>query len=413
MHWYQYPGRWLRLISDQGRLEVVAMELLTSENLLAQENAVFLAKDLKLESAVPELLRALESPNLSVRRAASATLASIGSQAVAESLLQLSQDERKALIAIDAFSNLPVNVATPVFETYFSGATLAERKVILKHLDTLLQRSVLEQRGTRSREIVVQCANVVLRSAESEIFGMALLLFEDARLDSAADCLMKFALSNAPRNRRIESVLTLGSLRTPRAIECLERLSSREEEGLREGALRAVRELLASRRRWTSEDAQVRHMAAEMLIASEDKSSETLTLLLDLTKDSDERIRSLVLQGLDRFFGSNELPGILEPNFIYEDEGVRKDSLDFLERKGICTKDELFERLYQCLDITRTDILSAVICELDRYGSAKHRPLFVNIKQRIEENLSKESSPGVQAQYRNALTDLKEIIEGL
>jgi HEAT repeat protein len=407
MHWYRDPGRWLGLISDTGVLETVAVDLLTSENPQAQENAALLARDLKPESAVAKLLLALESPHPSVRRAASAALASIGNCTVAESLVQLAQDERKALIALGTFSSLPAAIAVPVFQTYFSNATTAERRAILRHFDALISK----QEGTRSGEVIVQCAaSVALESADGELFGMALQLFEDARLDSAADCLAEFALSDAPRNRRTEAILRLGGLRTLRAIECLEELLSKDEEWLRDSALKALRELL-SRRRWTSEDDQVRHMAAKILITSEDRSSGTLTLLRNLTGDSDGQIRSLVLQSLDRFYDSTELPDILEPNLTSEDEGVRKDSLAFLE--GICSHDEIFERLYRCLDISKIDILGEAIRELGRYGSAEHRSFFGRIRRQLKKSLVQESSPGIQSHYRNALNVLEEVIAGL
>lgn len=406
MYWYRDPGRWLGLISDTSVLETVAVDLLTSENPKAQENAALLARDLKPESVVPKLLLALESPHPSVRRATSAALASIGNCTVAESLLQLLQDERKALIALGTFSNLPTAIAVPVFRTYFSNATLAEQKAILRYFDTLISK----QESTKSGEVIVQCASLALESADGGLFGMALQLFEDARLDSAADCLAEFTLSDAPRNRRTEAILRLGNLRTRRATECLEDLLNRDEEWLRDSALRALRELL-SRRRWTSEDDQVRHMAAKILITSGDGSSGTLTLLENLTRDSDGQIRSLVLQSLNRFYDSTELPDILEPNLTNEDEGVRKDSLAFLE--GICSHDEIFERLYRCLDISKIDILSEAIRELGRYGSAKYRSFFGRIRRQLKKSLAEESSPGIQSQYRNALKVLEEVIAGL
>ena len=308
MHWYRDPGMWLGLISDTGVLETIAVELLTSENPQAQENAALLARDLRVESAVPELLTALGSPHSSVRRVASMALASIGTQTVAESLLSLSCEERIAPIALEAFSNLPPAVAMPVFQIYFFRATTAERRKILRQLG-IAQRKIVEEFGTASGETLVQCASIALRSAEDELFGMALQLLEDARLDSAADCLAEFALSEALQDRRSEAILALGGFRTKRATKLLERFLDNDEEWVRESAVKALRELLLRRRR-TPEDDQVRQMAAEMLVATEDRSPETLELLRDLTRDSDERIRSLVLQSLDRFYNSKELPDV-------------------------------------------------------------------------------------------------------
>jgi HEAT repeat protein len=406
MHWYRDPGRWLGLISDTSMLETIAVDLLTSESPQAQENAALLARDLKPESAVPKLLLALESLHPSVRRAASAALAAIGNRTVAELLLHLAQDERKALIALGTFSNLPATVAVPVFQSYFPNATTAERTAILRHFNMLISK----QEGAWSREVIAQCASIALKSADGELFGMALQLFEDARLDSGADCLAEFALSDAPRNRRTEAILRLGGLRTLRAIECLQELLSKGEEWLRDSALKALRELL-SRRHWIPEDDQVRHMAAKILITSGDRSSETLTLLRNLTGDSDGQIRSLVLQNLDRFYDSTELPDILETNLTNEDKEIRKDSLAFLE--GICSYDGIFERLYRCLDLSKTTVLSEVIRELGRYGSVKYRPFFGRIRQQLKKSLAEEPSPGIQSQYRNALKVLEEVIDGL
>ena len=304
-------------------------------------------------------------------------LASIGTQTVAESLLSLSCEERIAPIALEAFSNLPPAVAMPVFQIYFFRATTAERRKILRQLG-IAQRKIVEEFGTASGETLVQCASIALRSAEDELFGMALQLLEDARLDSAADCLAEFALSEALQDRRSEAILALGGFRTKRATKLLERFLDNDEEWVRESAVKALRELLLRRRR-TPEDDQVRQMAAEMLVATEDRSPETLELLRDLTRDSDEWIRSLVLQSLDRFFELDQLLDILRGLLLSprrltpEDDQMRQMAAEIL----VATEDRSPETLELLRDLTRDSderIRSLVLQSLDRFYNSKELP---------------------------------------
>jgi 3-methyladenine DNA glycosylase AlkC len=188
-----------------------------------------------------------------------------------------------------------------------------------------------------------------------------------------------------------------------RVMQNLDELSELDEQS------DFLRKVLLQTRRATSEHDQVRQMAVEKLIATEDRSEETQALLQDLTRDEDPQIRKLALNSLDSLFERDDLAEILVSNLRHAKEKVREDSLLHLEK--IYSDNEIFEQLHQYLQTAKLDVLEWIIFKLEHYGSAEYETSYQEIRQWLKSGLSEASSPEARFQYRRALEALEEIID--